>query len=337
MDKMKQDVDEVKALIVEMSEKLNLLENTIQMTSAINHASAALLQGILVAGGWDKDISSDKALRSAEKFSWKNDTWRRVSSMKMARVTATSFVYKNQVFVVGGHGSRIIEESKLNDDRLEWRELEVSLPEDYERVYSVVYQNRAVLFCAFSLLDHDDPLHDCVVELILDEPCTLKQLCKLPEPMRKYYRVLAFGHKVLIFGGSHGSKILNNVLEFDLTTSELKDMPPLSRGVKEMSVVRWGDEAVLIGGIDDDGRSNKVFMYNSKTGQTTELPSMSEERVGCCAIITGNTIVVMGGRTNNGRVRSVEAFTFGGYSWRYLPAMRDTRSGATAVVVPSFT
>ena len=49
----KEDADEVKALMVQMSEKSRFLENTIQISSAINHASNALMKDILVAGGWN--------------------------------------------------------------------------------------------------------------------------------------------------------------------------------------------------------------------------------------------------------------------------------------------
>jgi hypothetical protein len=157
----------------------------------------------------------------------------------------------------------------------------------------------------------------------------------MPEPARRDYTVVAFEHKVFIFGGRYGINfdLLDSVLEFDINTREFKVMPPLSCALYNMVGVRWGDQAILIGGSDKDGQSKKVLMYNSKTGNTTELPSMLEERNGCCAIITGNTIVVMGGKGRSGRLRSVEAFTLGGYSWRYLPAMNEIRSAPTATVL----
>jgi hypothetical protein len=157
----------------------------------------------------------------------------------------------------------------------------------------------------------------------------------MPEPARKYYAVVAFEHKVLIFGGRSVANFLDNVSEFDLITNEFKEMPPLPYAVSDMAGLRWGDQAVLIGGYDQDSPSKKVLMYDSKTGNTTELPSMLEERSASAAVITGNTIVVMGGKKNPDRLRSVEAFTLGGYSWRYLPAMNDIRSVPTATVVPT--
>ena len=324
--KIEQDVEGIKALMVQMFEKLRFLENTIQISSAINYASNVLIEDILVAGGWDSD---GNPLKSVERFSWKNNMWERVSAMNVGRKGATSFVYENQVFLAGGCDSRVIEVLNLNEGPLQWDESIAKVPYHCEP-RSVVYQNRAVLFCACVKTDY-------CTELCLTAPYTCKQLCKMPEPARKHYTVVAFEHKVLIFGGSSGSEydVLDSVLELNVSTNKFKDMPPLPYAVSNMAGVRWGDQAVLIGGFDQDGPSKKVLMYDSKTGNTTELPSMLEERSASAAVITGNTIVVMGGKGKPGRLRSVEAFTLGSYSWRYLPAMNDIRSVATATVVPT--
>ena len=269
-------------------------------------------------------------LKSVERFSWKNNVWERVASMSVRRVGATSFVYENQLFVTGGCDSRVIEVLNLNEGLLKWDESVAKLPYDCDELRSVVYQNRAVLLCACDATDY-------CAELCLVAPYTCKRLCKMPEPSRKDYTVVAFEHKVLIFGGRSvtNDDFLDSVLEFDLITNEFKEMPPLPYAVFNTAGVRWGDQAVLIGGFDEDGPSKKLFMYDSTTGNTTELPSMLEERSACAAVITGNTIVVMGGLGRPDRLRSVEAFTLGGYSWRYLPAMNEIRSLPAATVLPT--
>ena len=320
------DVDDLKRLMMHMFEKLRFLQNTIQISSAVNYASNASIEDILVAGGWDSD---DNKLKSVERFSWKKNVWERVSSTNVSRVGATSFIYENQVFVVGGCVSPVIEVLDLNQDPLQWEISQATLPFNCYYLRSVVYQNRPVLFCACKKNDN-------VAELCLTPPYTCKQLCQIPEPPRKEYTVVAFEHKVLIFGGENVEDgNCSAVLEFDITAKQFKAMPLFPRAVKHMAGVRWGDQAVLIGGYGKDASSKQVLMYDSKTGNVTELLSMLEERSGCAAVITGNTIVVMGGRGESGRVRSVEAFTLGGYSWRYLPVMNDIRSNATATVLPT--
>ena len=327
MDRKVADVDDLKGLMMQMFEKLRFLENSIQISSALNYASNAFTEDILVAGGFDCD---DNWCKSVERFSWKKNIWERVSSMNFGRVSATSFVYENQVFVLGGCLSPAIEVLNLNEDPLQWVISNAKLPFNCYCIRAAVYQNRPVLFCACGKSDH-------CTELCLTVPYTCKQLCEMPKPSRKFYTVVAFEQKILIFGGKSvkDDNHLEDVLEFDLTAREFRVLASLPGVVSSMASVRWGDRAVLIGGYDENGSSKKVFMYDSKTGNTTELPSMLEERSGCAAVITGNTIVVIGGLGRSGRVRSVEAFTLGGYSWRHLPAMNDIRSVPTATVLPT--
>ena len=322
------DVDDLKRLMVQMFEKLRFLENGIQISSAVHYASTSLMEDILVAGGWDR-LKTSK-LKTVERFSWKKNAWERVCSMNVGRVGATSFVYENQVFVAGGCGSPVIEVLNLNQDPLQCEISKAALPFNCKRLRVVVYQGRVILFSTCSKTNN-------VTELCLTSPYTCKQLCKIPEPKRLYYTVVAFEHKVLIFGGQNvdNNDYLEDVLEFDLTTNEFKVMPSLPCALSHIAGVRWGDQAVLIGGFSGDRVSKQVVMYDSKTGKTTELPSLLEERSACAAVITGNTIVVMGGLGDSGRVRSVEAFTLGGYSWRYLPAMNDIRSAPTVTVLPA--
>ena len=324
MDGMTVDVEEVKGLMVQVFEKLRFLDSTVQISSAVNGTSNAFVEDILVAGGKDSD---GNPLTSVERFSWKN-AWERVCPMYFSRVGATSFVYENQVFVAGGCDSPVVEVLNLNEGLLQWTK-SVARVRNLRDLRSVVYQDRAVVFCT-------SRENDFCTELCLIAPYPCKQLCKMPESPRKDYTVVGFEHKVLIFGGSSGgSNYLDSVLQFDIGTHQFKDMPSLPFSASHLAGVRSGDQAVLIGGFGDDGPSKKVLMYDSKTGNTTELPSMSEKRSASAAVITGNTIVVMGGLGDSGRVRSVEALTLGGYSWRYLPAMNDIRSVPTATVLPT--
>ena len=326
--KLEQDMKEIKMMLVKMCQKLDSLENTVQISSAINHASNPPKKDILVAGGLNK---STKRLMSVERFSWKNNSWERLSSLNIARKGATSFVYENQVFVAGGYHGEVIEVLKLNKglQQRQWGKFMVTIPYPCE-LRSVVYLNPVVLFCTNK--------NNYCGEICLTPPYKYKQLCEMPEPERDDYTVVAFDHKVLIFGGSRvdDDSALDSVLEYDINTNAFKVMRPLPCAASNMAGVRWGDQAVLIGGFHEDGPSDKVFMYDSTTSTTTQLPSMLEERSSCAAVITGNTIVVMGGVGKRHRLRSVEAFTLGGYyTWRYLPAMNDVRSVSTATILPT--
>ena len=105
--------------------------------------------------------------------------------MNVGRKGATSFVYENKVFVAGGCDSSVIEVLKLNKDSPRWKISEATLLYTCQLLRSVVYQNRAILFCACDETDH-------CAELCLIPPYTCKKLCKLPEPQRDDYTVVAF-------------------------------------------------------------------------------------------------------------------------------------------------
>ncbi len=196
----KENVDEVKALMVQMFEKLRFLENIVQISSAINYASNVSMEDILVAGGKDK---GDNALKSLERFSWKENVWERVSSMNVGRMGATSFVYENQLFVAGGCDSDVIDVLNFNEGLLQCGVSVAKVP--YIVNASAPWFTRtAQFFFAHAVT------RDYCAELCLTAPYTCKHLCKMPEPARRNFAVVAFEHKVLDFGGR--SHISNNRL-----------------------------------------------------------------------------------------------------------------------------
>ena len=150
----------------------------------------------------------------------------------------------------------------------------------------------------------------------LTSPCTMKELCQMPES-RECHGTEIFEDKVLILGGSDGRNILKSVLEFDVKKNKVKNKSPLPRVLCRMATVRWRDKFVVLGGRDEEYKFlDDVYMYDCKTGQITALPPMLEKRYGCCAVITGDTIVVMGGwNENHDTLSSVECFTMGGSTW----------------------
>ncbi|CAB4028077.1 kelch 40 [Paramuricea clavata] len=285
-------------------------------------------EDILVASG---------ACDRAEIYSWQENAWYEVSEMNESHVGASSFVYNDRLYVVGGVFTETIEMLDLNELPLKWTEYPDGFPYEIGGNPTVVYQQRVITVGGF--IDDEDKNCNAISELQLASPCTMKQLCPMPQP-RIWHAVEAFDDKVLILGGANGDHnydVLDGVLEFDPEKNECKELPSLPYPVEEMATVRWRDQVVVLGGCDkDDEALNDVFMYDSKTGENTVLPSMLEKRRGCCAVVTRNTIVVMGGVNDaHGYLDSVEYFTMGGSTWKYLPSMKKERWQAVAIVLPS--
>ena len=322
LSKVNKDVDEVKVMMTQMLEKFNILELLNKLPSPAEGMLNTPREDILIAGG-DRWCSCDNPGKSTEIYSWEKNSWFEVSPMNEEHKGASSFMYKDQLFVVGG-SSRTIETLDLNELPLKWTKFSGELPYECADRQTVVYQQSVI---------HID---SCISELQLTSPCTMKQLCQMPE-RRKYHGAEVFEDKVLILGGVTSRDTLDSVLEFDPKRMKCKEMPKLPFALGNMATVRWRDEVVVLGGCDKDGQKrNDVFMYNSKTGKITALPSMLEKRWSCCAVITGNIIVVMDGVNEKSEcLRSVECFTMGSSTWEYLPLMNEARWRAVAEVLPS--
>ena len=330
LSKVNKDVDEVKVMMIQMLEKFNMLELLNKLPSPTEGMLNTPREDILIAGG--NGTRSGRSGKSTEIYSWEKNGWFEVSPMNDDHEGASSFIYKDQFFVVGGN-SKAIETLNLDELPLKWTKFLGELPYKCRDHQTVVYQQSVIHVGGYN---YSKGYSNVISELPLTSPSIMKELCQMPQP-RAYHGAEIFEDKVLILGGHNSDKTTDSVLEFDPKRNECKEMPKLPSALKRMATVRWRDEVVLLGGRDkDDQTLNDVFMYDSKTGKTTALPSMLEKRRNCCAVITVNTILVMGGVNEKDEyLSSVECFTMGGSTWEYLPAMNKARSRAVAEVLPS--
>ena len=329
LSKVNKDVDEVKVMMSQVLGKLNILEHFNKFPSPTEGMLDTPREDILIAGGY-----GDRP--GTEIFSWKKNGWFKVSPMNEEHYFASSFIYRDQLFVVGGRTITAIDTLDLNELPLKWRKFPRELPFECDDFQTVVCQQTVIHIGGYNY--EKNKYSNMISELQLTSPssCFMKELCQMPEP-RDCHSAEVFEDKVLILGGNNNSDgTLDSVLEFDPNRNECKEMPKLPVALKRMATVRWREEAVVLGGLNKERKAVKdVFMYNIKTGKITVLPSMLEKRWGCCAIIAGNTIVVMGGvNEKDKRLNTVECFTMGGSTWEYLPSMNKARFSAVAEVLP---
>ena len=325
LSKMSKDVDEVKVM---MRQKLNMLELPCLSEGMFNTPMA--MEDILIAGGGGGSCASD----SAEIFSWEMNGWYKMSPMNEEHDGASSFIDNDQLFVVGGRHTETIETLDINELPLTWMEFPGELPYAGNDHHTLISQQRVIHIGGYNY--DEEKKSNAISELYLTSPCTLKELCQMPQP-RDCHGAEAFEDKVLVFGGKDDNGVLDSVLEFDPKRNECKELPSLPHPLKEMATVRWRDQVVLLGGRDKDNKVvNDVFMYECKTGKITALPSMLKKRFDCCAVITGNNmIVVMGGENyDHYCLISVECFKMGGSTWKYLPSMNERRRRAVSEILP---
>ncbi len=317
--------DEMKDVLVKMEDKIE--ENA---RKVINTPSGDR-ENIIVAGGVGTE--------SVEMFNWRQRTWSPLQSMPKKRYAATSFVYNNHVTIAGGRcPGRGDDMIRMNihpnpDLSMHWSGCPVKLPTKLAYYSSVLYDDHLMVTGG-----HDgNAVSDCIHEVQLVPPYTVKTLSRMPEP-RQLHCMEIFDDSLLIVGGRTTDRYRDNlrsVVLYDIKKNECKQLAPLPYEVSVMATVRWGDNIVVIGGGDKHGNElDTVIIYNVKTEQCHMLPPMRCKRRGCSAVVIGNNIVVLGGVVEQERdLKSVEAFNFESYTWQDLPEMSQARRLHTAVVV----
>ncbi|XP_046856527.1 uncharacterized protein LOC124449629 isoform X2 [Xenia sp. Carnegie-2017] len=329
-----QEMEKMKTMMFELLDKMTINEHfTPILTSPVELVMDLFVIDILVAGGNRKSV---------EIFSWKEEKWFKIASMENNHRCASSFIYNDNLFVVGGRDCKSMETLNIKQLTLTRKTFHTELPYVFRGHQTVVCKQQILHIGGrieelIAVLNESEGTSDLIREIKITGETTydLKELCHMPEP-RYGHGAVVVDDKVLIFGGwGKDSKVLSSVLEFDPRTLTCKEMPPLPHPLTDMATVQWRDQVVLLGGYDGKETLNSVIMYDRRTGKITVLPSMLEKRSLCCAVITGDTMVVMGGVENLWKdLKSVECFEMGSsYSWRYLPSMNESRDGAIAEVL----
>ena len=259
VSKVSKDVDEVKVMMSQVLEKLNMLELLSKLPSPTEGMlKSTPREDILIAGGGEIFSATSK---SVEIYSWEKNDWFEVSPMNETHSGSSSFIYNDQLLVVGGMLSKTIETLDLNELPLKWMKCPGELPYLSDDHQTVVYQQHIIHIGGYNY----DQLRrsDMIGQLQLTSPCTMKKLCQMPEP-RDSHGAETFEDKVLVLGGEdRNDGPLNSVLEFDVKKNECKKMPPLPHPLTRIATVRWRDQVVVFGGRDKDRQAlNDVFMYD---------------------------------------------------------------------------
>ena len=337
LNEMKDGFDHLKEAILEKIESKDRKQEEFTRDVSGAESGGRENQHIFVAGGEGGNL--------VEIFNYPQTLWSLLKPMPKRRECASSFVHNNHVTLAGGscEGRSVDDMIRMNahpvpDLTTNWSDFGAKLPARMCAHSSVVYKDS--LFVTGGYNANHNVYSDCIHEVELKPPYTVKLLSKMPEP-RAYHSTVLYDDSVFIVGGTKTLGIkdnLSSVLRYDIKNNECQQLPELPYPVRDMATVKWGENVVIIGGVDKDGKAlNKVIIYNMKTGNSHMLPPMLHKRSGCTAVVIENTIVVLGGRDEKLRLwsvlKSVEGFSFDRYTWEELPDMKEPRWLATAVVI----
>ena len=334
LNEVKDGFDHLKEAVLEKVDSKERKQEEITRDVSDTASGGRENQHIFVAGGVRRN--------SVEIFNYRQRLWSLLKPMPETRGSATSFLYNNHVTVAGGlcDGTSADNMIQMNihpvpDLSINWSDFAAKLPVRMHGHSGVVYKDS--LFLTGGYNDNEVVYSDCIHEVQLQPPFTVKLLSKMPEP-RFYHNTVLCDDSILITGGrksGHFKDNLSSVLSYDIKKNECQQLPALPYAVSEMATVKWAENVVIIGGADKDGKAlNNVMIYNVKTGNSHMLPPMLHKRKRCMAVVIQNTIVVLGGADEKKRqLKSVEGFSFERFSWEELPDMSETRYLARAVVI----
>ena len=334
LNKIKDGFDHLKEAVLEKIESKERKQEEITRDARGATSGGGENQHIFVVGGWGKN--------SVEIFNYAQRFWSLLWPMPEYRKGASSFVYNNHVTLAGGVCGDRYEDNMIQmnvqtvpDLSVHWSDFASKLPARMGSHSSVVYKDN--LFVTGGHYQDQRFYSDCIHEVNLKPPYTVKPLPKMPEP-RVHHNTVLCDDSILIVGGTKTGCYkdnLSSVLSYDIKNNECQQLPELPYPVSEMATVKWGEYVVIIGGADKDGKAlNNVIIYTVKTGNSHMLPPMLHKREGCNAVVIQNTIVVLGGLHEKLNVlKSVESFSFDRYTWEELPDMKERRVFATAVVI----
>ena len=334
LNKMKDGFDHLKEAVLENIESKERKQEEITRDVSGAESGGRENQHIFVAGGNWKN--------SVEIFNYPQKLWLSLKPLPVQHTRATSFVYNNHVTLAGGSfGSQCRDNMiRMNvhpapDLSISWSDFAAKLPAKMRSHSSVVYKDSLLVTGGYNA--DQRVLFDCIHEVELKPPHTVKLLSKMPEPRACHSTVLC-DDSILILGGTKtgGCKDnLSSVLSYEIKNNKYQQLPELPYPVSEMATVKWGEHVVIIGGVDKDGKAlSNVIIYNVKTGNSHMLPPMLHKRYGCNAVVIENKIVVLGGKDEKcNDLKSVEGFSFDRYTWEELPDMKESRVYGIAVVI----
>ena len=328
LDEVKGGFEDLKEAVLEKIENKERKQEEITEDARGTASGKREKQHIFVAGGFGTN--------SVEIFNYHQRLWSLLKQMPEKRRRASSFVYNNHVTVAGGAvGCAFDNMIQMNvhpipDRSINWSDFAAKLPAKMYAHSSVVYKDSLFLFGGYN--KDEKVISDCIYEIQLKPPFTVKLVAKMPEP-RAYHSTVLCDDNILIIGGTttgNNKDNLSSVLSYDIKKNECRQLPALPYAVSRMATVKWAKNVVIIGGVDKDGKAlDSVIIYNTKTGNSHMLPPMLHKREGCTAVVIQNTIVVLGGYC----LKSVEGFSFESYSWEELPDMKEDRWYPTAAVI----
>ena len=237
LNEMKDGFDHLKEAVFEKKESTDGKQEEIARHVSGTASGRRGNPHIFVAGGWGR--------KSVEIFNYPQRLWSLLKPMPENRHSASPFVYNNHVSLAGGWCDGTVDNMiqinvrPVTNLSVNWSDFAAKLPARMSAHSSVVYKDS--LFVTGGYNEDQLVYSDCIHEVELKPPYTVKLLSKMPEP-KAYHSTVLCDDNILIVGGTktgYYKDNLSSVLSYDIKNNECRQLPELPYPVSAMATVKW--------------------------------------------------------------------------------------------------
>jgi hypothetical protein len=195
LNEVKDGFDHLKEAVLEKIESKERKQEEITRDVSGTASGGRENQHIFVAGGFRTN--------SVEIFNYPQGLWSLLKPMPENRHSASSFVYNNHVTVAGGYCDSSVDNMiRMNihpvpDPSNNWSDFAAKFPAKMRAHSSVVYKDSLLVTGGVNAYTY--AYSDCIHEIQLKPPHTVKLISKMPEPRARHNTVLC-DDSILIVG-----------------------------------------------------------------------------------------------------------------------------------------
>ncbi len=271
---------------------------------------------------------------------WQNVTTSN-GSKPQARHEAAAVAFQNQLYLLGGRGTRQV--NRYNPANNRWENLGTPGLE-LSHFQPVVYGNKIYILGS---LDCCFPSESVIAAIQIFDPATKQwsQGASLPaNRLRGSAGTVVYNNKIYMIGGStngHDGGMVKWFDEYNPATNTWKTLADAPNARDHFSAAMVGNKLVAAGGRRTDHPATfanlvtAVDIYNFGTGRWESGARIPTQRAGAMTVSYGDEVILIGGESDSGvpALRTVEAYNVKTDSWRALKSLKTARhSGGAAIV-----
>jgi len=298
-----------------------------------NDVELAFHGKIFVMGG---GAESDHVFNTVEVLDIASGVWSDGPTMSVPRMSASSCILDDKVFVMGGSTSLMAGDPNAQTRHCTVEMLDLSIGDAQHWVpcasMAAVRSGLGAAEVAGFVYAFGGFNGTAVFESMERyEPQADKWLPAPSMQTKRFaFATVTKSGKIYAIGGGDGVGVLNKVECFDVVGSQWESCAPMGTQRLGVCAVNLGGTIYVMGGYDGENHLQTVERLG-ESGTWEMVSPMQCKRSSASAVVCGGCIYVCGGYNGDSRIESVEKYSPLAGSWESVPSMKCKRGGPTAV------